>query len=861
MKEQTRVKLWFVLFAAAWLLLLNAQFTLGALGDDLQNYWDGDGSTCVLDEAGGNANLTLIGSAGCVANGKIGQGFRVLGSDSHFINTTNLGAASGAGAGTVCGWYNTSSVAAGGKTFWNYGTNADGRARGEQRDAAALKSYRFVNDQTYTGVTLLVNTYFFGCDVYNGTASLFYYNGTNTNNYTTTLNTGALDLYFGRDKFFAGGGFNGTFDEVGVWNRTLTAAEISDLYNGGAGRDYTYISGGAGLNVITVSLSNLVNNSAWSPSVTFTGVTGTLNFSYYNITATGYCVTLTGNGTLTNCTAGSGTSVFFNVSNNSISVSGTQSVSAGTYAALLSINATQLYTSNPISTFNISNWLLRNQTTSGTLLIKANNGSNNVKIDVPGNYSLNATCTGASLTTTSCTIVGIFDDLFKINATDAINGAAVSTFTVRVTNDTLGGNIVNQSTTNGSAFIPVLQGYAYNFFMDATQYAYANVTLPANASTNTYTFTLLPTNSLFLFFYDQTTLDPIDFENVTVTFNNGTFSFSNTSNTSEMIASQLTPGLWSITADAPSYEPAQYFVTITERGTQELDVFLLNSTLSGETTITIKDADTADVIQNATVTIQIEVGGNWVTFDQQTSDLFGVTFFALTQGTQYQLIVEAENYATKAGLFVRTTSSYIVTLSSANTQNFTTYGDEFSYVLTPTKVGNNLTTFSVTTSSPTGSLQWFAVQVLLNGTVQLQNITGSPSGGTATITINLSNYTGYQVTANYYMKSGGFLEPLVISRTWRIFGFVEGNYTLSSFMNYYADDSNGFDQTSRGMIATIAAVIFGALLGFIFGTAAAVIGASLVFIIAAFYGWIHWTIIAIVVGGLVGALFLTGRGR
>jgi len=39
---------------------------------------------------------------------------------------------------------------------------------------------------------------------------------------------------------------NGILDEVGVWKRVLSAAEITELYNAGSGRDYAYIAAAAG---------------------------------------------------------------------------------------------------------------------------------------------------------------------------------------------------------------------------------------------------------------------------------------------------------------------------------------------------------------------------------------------------------------------------------------------------------------------------------------------------------------------------------------------------------------------------------------------------------------------------------------
>ncbi len=58
--------------------------------------------------------------------------------------------------------------------------------------------------------------------------------------------------------------FNGTIDEIGIWNRSLSQAEITQLYNGGTGITYGIATG------INVTLNAPVNNTTvFNPTVIF----------------------------------------------------------------------------------------------------------------------------------------------------------------------------------------------------------------------------------------------------------------------------------------------------------------------------------------------------------------------------------------------------------------------------------------------------------------------------------------------------------------------------------------------------------------------------------------------------------------
>lgn len=614
------------------------------------------------------------------------------------------------------------------------------------------------------------------------------------------------------------------------------------------------------VNVITLQLQNEVNGSTWPESVTFSNLSGTMSFEFFNITPTGFCVNYSGNGTGTNCSASNGASAFFNTTNLSVSVpTSSKTVYGRTYQALLSLDATRLFLNTSIGSFNATNDQATNTTASQLLTVPANNGTNNVQVDVAGNYSLNFTFTISSpLMTENVTASGFYDNIFTINATDAVTGGAVTSFTVNATNNTLG--TTSNVTTTGEGDLLLLQGYDWTFFIDSTGYAYSNVTLPANASTNTYEFSLLPSNSIFLYFYDEQSLASIDFQNVTVEYSNTSDTFTAVNDSGEMLLEDLTAGTWTLDVSSNGYEDRQYFVTIGERSSQDLDVYLLNSSAASTTTFTVKDADTADIIPGATMSMAQKVGSNWVTIDQKITDAFGIAVFELVDGKEYRFTIEATGYNTKVGTFTRTEASYIVILGSANTQDFTTYLDDFTYNVAPDDVGLNSTDFELITSSPDGRLDWFSVSVLLNGSTTTSNVTASPSGGTASVTLNLSDYSGYTVVAVYRVKSQSFDDILEVSRSWYIYGLQSGNYTFTNFMEHYSDDDNGLSFASRGILLTVAAVFLAIVVGLFFGFEGAAVIATIVFLAGGYYDWIHWSISIVISVALIGTLIVRGGG-
>lgn len=339
-------------------------------------------------------------------------------------------------------------------------------------------------------------------------------------------------------------------------------------------------------NTLTVSVSNNVTGTSIG-SLTFSNVTGSLTFNYFNITSTGFCVTYTGNGTGTNCTtSGSGANTFFNVTTSS-SITGTQSVSASTYQALLNVSVYRLFLNTSISGFNVTNNKAFNTTTGESVLLRANNGSNNVQVAVAGNYTLNYTFTAQSLTTTNVNATGIYDNQFTIGAN--YQGLGISTFTIQTINQTLTlNNITN--TTVGSVVLQLLQGYDYYFQITGDTHATQNITLPANSSTNTYNFSVYLTNTINMTFYDEITESIIN-ETVTLQVISDSFAQNytiNSTQTSGFNVSLLSPNQYTLRYSAPSYTQRDYYINLTNGTYNNIDLYLLDTTTANDVIATVE---------------------------------------------------------------------------------------------------------------------------------------------------------------------------------------------------------------------------------------------------------------------------------
>lgn len=214
-----------------------------ALTDNLQAYWNlNQSSGNAIDNTGNGNTGTLVGAPTYVA-GLLGNG---LSFNSSNDVTTPLNFPT---TGSVQMWVNLPS-----KPFdfigpWSWGTGAGPAVGIEEGNGAGTWALVFnasgSGENDISGGAVTFGTWIHFVATWSLVATTwtvnFYKNAVSQGTTTHTGTTGALGTFV--MGAFVGSQFTGIIDETGVWSRVLVQAEVTQLYNGGAGLAYPFSSG------------------------------------------------------------------------------------------------------------------------------------------------------------------------------------------------------------------------------------------------------------------------------------------------------------------------------------------------------------------------------------------------------------------------------------------------------------------------------------------------------------------------------------------------------------------------------------------------------------------------------------------
>lgn len=519
-----------------------------------------------------------------------------------------------------------------------------------------------------------------------------------------------------------------------TFNTSGTATTYSaQAYNTNLTLNLSNVVNGSGIPSFCANVSNSTSSQAnctTNTNLIFAGVSGTLNISWYNISGGSY----------------------YNVSKTVSSFNATNAnYTNTTYQALIIVSAYRLFLNTSINTFNVTNNLIKNTTTTGNLTIYANNGSNTLVIDVPGNYSITTSVNATQQTTAYANVTGVYDNRYIFGAN--YNGGNILTFAIGGVNATLG--VVNGSTTNGSVVLALLQGYSYYFTANSASYSLANASLNVNASTHLYNFSLLTINTFELHFYNESTDSPIlSPQNVTVQVISTLSAGNYTTNNGTLIASLLTPGDYTLRYWVDVNIPRDYYVTLTNQSYQNLTLYIVDSAISQAYLPVIVDESTNPL---SLVTIRLlryyVTGNTYKVVEMETTDSNGQAVFRVVPNViNYKLLLTKDNVTstTAPTKFTSDTNTYTLQL---------TENPLISYFANPgiarSLTFNNATSTYTFTWTDAGNIVTQGCMLVTKYQVGLPSVVGDTctSGATGSIIYTVTDYNQTKYTASAYLDT------------------------------------------------------------------------------------------------------------
>jgi hypothetical protein len=165
-------------------------------------------------------------------------------------------------------------------------------------------------------------------------------------------------------------------------------------------------------------------------------------------------------------------------------------------------------------------------------------------------------------------------DGFRFYAKDAFTNASVSNFTIDVFNGTE--LVQSRSTESGIVAFNLTYGnYTTNF--SSLSHA-TNQTFIEFSQNGTFTYSVFATNSLYLFVYDEQTDELLTSQNATIKITNFNVSSVEVDTAAGTVfQSGFQPGVYELRYWAQGYNMRSYYVSISNSTTQQIDLYLLNS--------------------------------------------------------------------------------------------------------------------------------------------------------------------------------------------------------------------------------------------------------------------------------------------
>ena len=237
------------LYAAGSGLSYPFSTTTNTLENGIQGYWNLN-DTSWADATANHNNLTTVGSPTVVSGGLGGSNAAQLTSGSDYLQFPAGLFDVGGGSMTVSMWFKLNQTNIGYQWLLCQGEADFHNWNPVYIENNSELSYILKEDNgswnaQYSGVVPTSNAWHHAVTVIDGGTAYQYLDGSliHTSSYTAPIEATGSQFALGAYPTFDGGiatGITNLFERVGLWNRALTQAEVTSLYNSGSGVSYPF---------------------------------------------------------------------------------------------------------------------------------------------------------------------------------------------------------------------------------------------------------------------------------------------------------------------------------------------------------------------------------------------------------------------------------------------------------------------------------------------------------------------------------------------------------------------------------------------------------------------------------------------
>jgi hypothetical protein len=256
-------------------------------------YWNFENGSTLGTPLYGTLNLTGVASPTYTNTGGYGSSKGLSLNGNNYLQATSYPSSlNGNNPYTIAAWFKATTGGTGG--ILGYGTSSTCQGNNLRLSGTTgLHSYWYACDLSSATVPNFIGTWHHVAVTYDGTTRTFYYDGAFLNSGTgQTRATTGTNFYLGRTT--ADVAFNGVLDEVALYTKALTLAEVQSLRNGGlnynASTSVTLSVAGSARTVTSRQVITLTAVSSIDGKVTFRtngkAISGCVSVSTVSLTAT-----------------------------------------------------------------------------------------------------------------------------------------------------------------------------------------------------------------------------------------------------------------------------------------------------------------------------------------------------------------------------------------------------------------------------------------------------------------------------------------------------------------------------------------------------------------------------------------------